>query len=145
MSMSFENPESWLLGLRAVLLLAAFSGFAWAMLASRRDTVRNFARLSAQHDQALGEIHRLAEKLGELGAQVHELSLPSPMVSRPAVAPAPLPPPSVTPSGARGYEMAIRMARGGASIDEIVASCGTTRAEARLLRRLHCAAGAHAA
>ena len=45
----------------------------------------------------------------------------------------------------RGYEMAIRMARGGASIDEIVAGCGTTRAEARLLRRLHCAAGAHAA
>jgi hypothetical protein len=37
----------------------------------------------------------------------------------------------------RGYETAIRMARGGASVDEIVASCGTTRAEAKLLRRLH--------
>jgi hypothetical protein len=41
--------------------------------------------------------------------------------------------------------MAIRMARGGASIEEIVASCGTTRSEARLLRRLHCAGGATAA
>jgi len=142
--MSIENPETWLLGLRAVLLLTAFVGFAWALLASRRDTARNFARLSTQHDQALKEIHQLAGKLNELGAQVHELSLPSPMVSRPAPAPA-APPPSATPSGARGYEMAIRMARGGASIDEIVASCGTTRAEARLLRRLHCAAGAHAA
>ena len=37
----------------------------------------------------------------------------------------------------RGYEMAIRMARGGASVEEIAESCGTTRAEARLLRRLH--------
>jgi len=144
--MSIQNYETVLLALRAALLLLAFTGFAWALIASRRDTARNFARLSAQHDQALQEIQRLAEKLTELAGQVHELSLPSPMVSRPAPAAVPAAPqPSVTPSGARGYEMAIRMARGGASIDEIVASCGTTRAEARLLRRLHCAAGAHAA
>jgi hypothetical protein len=148
--MSIENYETVLLGLRAALLLTAFAGFAWALLASRRDSARNFARLSAQHDQALTEIQRLAEKLNELAGVVHDLSLPSPMVARPAAAPAasPMPPvqqANITPSGARGYEMAIRMARGGASIDEIVASCGTTRAEARLLRRLHCAAGAHAA
>jgi len=145
--MSIENYETVLLGLRAALLLAAFAGFAWALLASRRDAARNFARLSAQHDLALTEIQRLSEKLGELAGQVHELSLPSPMVSRQAPTPAPAPSaqPSITPSGARGYEMAIRMARAGASIEEIVASCGTTRAEARLLRRLHCAAGAHAA
>lgn len=145
--MSIENYETVLWGLRAGLLLAAFIGFSWALLASRRDTVRNFAKLSAQHDQALIEIHQLAEKLTELSGQLHQLSLPSPMASRPtAPEPAPAAPqPSITPSGARGYEIAIRMARGGASIEEIVASCGTTRAEARLLRRLHCAAGAHAA
>jgi hypothetical protein len=148
--MSIENYETVLLGLRAALLLAAFAGFSWALLASRRDSARDFARLSAQHDQSLNEIQRLSEKLTELAAVVHDLSLPSPMVSRPAAAPTPAPAPaapqpSITPSGARGYEMAIRMARGGASIEEIVASCGTTRAEARLLRRLHCAAGAHAA
>ena len=67
------------------------------------------------------------------------------MVSRPAPVPAPAPMPTAAPSGARGYEMAIRMARGGASVEEIVGSCGTTRAEARLLRRLHNAAGADAA
>ncbi|MEJ0087874.1 MAG: DUF2802 domain-containing protein [Pseudomonadota bacterium] len=145
--MSMENYETVLLGLRAALLLLAFGGFAWALLAARRDSAANFARLSAQHDQALVEIQRLAEKLTELSSQVHDLSLPSPMVSRQAAAPAeaPQPLPGAAPSGARGYEMAIRMARGGASIEEIVASCGTTRAEARLLRRLHCAAGAHAA
>jgi hypothetical protein len=144
--MSIENYETVLLALRAGLLLLAFAGFTWALVAARRDSALHFSRLSAQHDQALNEIHRLGEKLTELAGQVHELSLPSPMVSRPAPAAAPVaPPPSVTPSGARGYEMAIRMARGGAGIDEIVASCGTTRSEARLLRRLHCAAGAHAA
>jgi hypothetical protein len=143
--MPIENPETWLLALRAALLLTAFIAFAWALRTSRRETALGFTRLSAQHAQALAEIQQLAAKLAELSAQVHELSLPSPMISRQAEPPAPPPQSSVTPSGARGYEMAIRMARGGASIDEIVAGCGTTRAEARLLRRLHCAAGAHAA
>ena len=145
--MTIENPETWLLALRAVLLLAAFAGFAWALLASRRDTALNFLRLSGQHTQALNEIQQLSVQLNELTAQVRDLSLPSPMVT-PRPVPAPVPPPqvaSITPSGARGYEMAIRMARGGASIDEIVTSCGTTRSEARLLRRLHCAGGATAA
>jgi hypothetical protein len=146
--MTFENHEIWLLVLRAGLLLAAFAGFAWALLASRRDTALGFLRLSTQHAQALGEIQQLSAQLHELSAQVRDLSLPSPMVTRPAPAPAPPPAPvvsSITPSGARGYEMAIRMARGGATIEEIVSSCGTTRSEARLLRRLHCAGGATAA
>ena len=145
--MTIENSEILFLVLRVSLLLAAFAGFAWALLASRRDTALNFLKLSSQHSQALGEIQQLSVQISELTAQVHDLSLPSPMVTpRSAPAPAPLPPPvSITPSGARGYEMAIRMARGGASVDEIVASCGTTRSEARLLRRLHCANGANAA
>lgn len=144
--MSFENPETWLLVLRTTLLLAAFAGFAWALIAARRDSAMNFLRLSSQHAVALAEIQQLSADLKELAGAVHELSLPSPMVTpRPEPAPMPAAVPNITPSGARGYEMAIRMARGGASIEEIVASCGTTRSEARLLRRLHCAAGATAA
>jgi len=144
--MSFEIPDSWLSALRIALLIAAFAGFAWALLASKRDIAMNFMNLSAQHAHALNEIQVLAGELRELSAQVRELSLPSPMVT-PRPAPAPPPAPvvtSITPSGARGYEMAIRMARAGATIEEIVASCGTTRSEARLLRRLHCASGAAA-
>jgi hypothetical protein len=143
--MTFENSETWLLVLRAGLLLAAFAGFAWALLASRRETALGFLRLSTQHAQALSEIQQLSEQIQELTAQVRDLSLPSPMVTRPAPAPPPAPVSSITPSGARGYEMAIRMARAGASLEEIVSSCGTTRSEARLLRRLHCAGGASAA
>jgi hypothetical protein len=101
--MSFENPETWWLAVRSGVLFMAFIAFAWALLASRRDTTLNFLRLSSQHDQALTEIHRLAEKLGELSAQVHELSLPFPMVSRSAPVAEAIQPVSVSPSGARGY------------------------------------------
>jgi hypothetical protein len=143
--MTFENPEIWFAALRAGLLLLAFAGFAWALLASRRDATTNFQGLCAQHAQALQEIQQLGVQLSELAAQVHELSLPAPVVSVRAEPPPPATMSTITPSGARGYEMAIRMARAGASIEEIVASCGTTRSEARLLRRLHCASGATAA
>jgi hypothetical protein len=145
--MNFEIPETWWLVLRAGLLLTAFAGFAWALLVARRDTALGFLRLSTQHTQALNEIQQLTAEIQQLAEQVRDLSLPSPMVTRPVPAPAPASAPvsSITPSGARGYEMAIRMARGGATIEEIVASCGTTRSEARLLRRLHCAGGASAA
>jgi hypothetical protein len=143
--MTFENPETWWLIARTALLLFAFVGFAWALLASRREAAMNFLRLSAQESRTQAEIQQLAAQLNEVLEQVRDLAMPSPIVTpRPEPVAAP-PVSSITPSGARGYEMAIRMARGGASIEEIVASCGTTRSEARLLRRLHCAGGANAA
>lgn len=40
-------------------------------------------------------------------------------------------------NGRAGYETAIRLANGGASIDELCASCSMTRSEAELLVRLH--------
>lgn len=134
--------EGTLFALRTLLLVGAFSGFAWALLAARRDTAAGFAQLAQQHMQALGEIQRLSERLAEFNDNVRQSQLPAPVaVARPAPPPAS----TITPSGARGYEMAIRLARGGASVEEIVANCGTTRSEARLLRRLHCAGGANAA
>lgn len=39
--------------------------------------------------------------------------------------------------GCAGYELAIRLAQSGASIDELCASCGMTRSEAELVVRLH--------
>ena len=147
--MSFDNLDTWWLIVRSAILVAAFLAFAWALLAQRRDASLSFGQLAAQHQQSLAEIHRLAEKVSDLAEQVRELSLPSPMTSqRLAAAAPPPPPPAPLPSASshgRGYEMAIRMARGGATIEDIVASCGTTRSEARLLRRLHCANGATAA
>jgi hypothetical protein len=148
--MSFDSLDTWWLIVRSALLVAAFIAFAWSLLASRRDASASFTTLATQHEQAIAEIRGLAEKVADLTEQVRELSLPSPVTSHRLAAAAPPPPPAPVPlpsasAHGRGYEMAIRMARGGASIEDIVSSCGTTRAEARLLRRLHCAGGATAA
>jgi len=143
--MNLENPETWWLIARSAVLLFAFGGFAWALVALRREAAMNFLRLSAQESRTQADIQQLKGQLEDLIAQVRDLSLPSPIVTPRPEPVAPPTIPTITPSGARGYEMAIRMARGGASIEEIVASCGTTRSEARLLRRLHCAGGATAA
>jgi hypothetical protein len=148
--MSFESPDTWFLILRSALIVAAFFVFARALLVSRRDTAVGFAQLAAQHTQALEQVQRLSAELKEIHSQVRELTLPSPVAShrlRAVAEPEFVPPPQPTAPQmpVRGYEMAIRMARGGASVEEIAESCGTTRPEARLLRRLHNASGADAA
>jgi hypothetical protein len=50
-------------------------------------------------------------------------------LERPAAAPSQAPSP--------GYQIAIRLARGGASCEELMSGCGLTLAEAELVRRLH--------
>jgi hypothetical protein len=129
-------------GLRALLLLAAFVGFAWALLSARRQAEQATAQVSARLDLALGEIRKLSGQLIVLGGSIESLGTRLTQAQAQAQAaqiqtPAPRPAPPAQNSNTRGYETAIRMARSGASVDEIVASCGTTRAEAKLLRRLH--------
>jgi len=132
--MHFE-PLDWMYGLRALLLLTAFAGFAWALLSARRQTAQNNAQLSARVETALGEIRKLSAQVAELGGTLESLGtrFQQAEAQRPVTTPAP----AAASGNTRGYETAIRMARSGASVDEIVASCGTTRAEAKLLRRLH--------
>ena len=132
--MHFELLD-WIYGVRALLLLVAFTGFAWALVSTRRQSAENNAQLAARLDTALGEIRKLSGQVIALGATLEALGtrLDQASAQRPAAAPAP----PAASQNTRGYETAIRMARSGASVDEIVASCGTTRAEAKLLRRLH--------
>ena len=122
--MHFELLD-WMYSLRALLLLAAFAGFAWALVSARRQTAQNNAQLCARLETALGEIRKLSGQVTELGGTLE--SLGTRLAQADAQRPVPAPPPAA----------AIRMARSGASVEEIVASCGTTRAEAKLLRRLH--------
>jgi hypothetical protein len=125
----------WIYGARALLLIAAFAGFAWALLSARRQSADGNAQLGARLDTALGEIRKLTGQVSALGGALESLGtrLHEANAQRPAPAPSPAP----ASVNTRGYETAIRMARSGASVEEIVASCGTTRAEAKLLRRLH--------
>ena len=135
--MHFES-DSWIFGLRTLLLLAAFAGFAWALVSARRKSEQVSALVAARLETALGEIRRLSGQVIALGGSVELLAThltQQAQVQPPAPAPRPAPP--AASGHTRGYETAIRMARGGSSVEEIVASCGTTRAEAKLLRRLH--------
>lgn len=132
--------SDWLLNaLRASLLIAAFLGFAWALVSSRRQAEQSGAQMAARLETALGEIRRLSGQVIALGGAVEVIGtqLTQAQAQAQASAPAPRTAPSQTSGNTRGYETAIRMARSGASVEEIVSSCGTTRAEAKLLRRLH--------
>jgi len=137
--MHFE-PDSWIFGLRTVVLLAAFAGFAWALVSARRQAEQASAQVAARLETALGEIRRLSVQVVALGVTVEAIDTrltEQAQAQAAAQVPAPRPAPSAASGNTRGYETAIRMARGGSSVEEIVASCGTTRAEAKLLRRLH--------
>jgi len=141
-----------ILGLRTLLLLAAFTGFSWAMLSARRQAADAHAQLAARLETALGEIRRLSGQMIALGgtvesvgtqiAQAHEQAQAKAQAQTLA---APRAAASNNGMNTRGYETAIRMARSGSSVEEIVANCGTTRAEAKLLRRLHECGGARRA
>jgi hypothetical protein len=125
----------WIYGLRALLLLAAFAGFAWALVSARRQAAEANAQMAARLEAAVGEIRRLSGQVIALGGSIESLGARLTQVQ--IQTPSPRPASPAANGNTRGYETAIRMARGGSSVEEIVASCGTTRAEAKLLRRLH--------
>ena len=142
-------------GLRTVMLLVAFAGFGWAMLSARRQAAEAHAQLAARLEAALGEIRRLSGQMialggsvDSLGAQITHAANEQAQAQLKAQAQAQAAPRAAAANNGmntRGYETAIRMARNGSSVEEIVANCGTTRAEAKLLRRLHECGGARRA
>ena len=142
-------------GLRTVMLLVAFAGFGWAMLSARRQAADAHAQLTARLETALGEIRKLSGQMIALGASVDSLGAQVTHAAREQAeaqaqvkAQAQAAPRAAAANNGmntRGYETAIRMARNGSSVEEIVANCGTTRAEAKLLRRLHECGGARRA
>ena len=135
--------DSSIYGFRTLLLVSAFAGFGWAMLSARRQAAEAHAQMAAKLESALVEIRRLSGQMIVLGGSVE--SVGTRLVQAQAEAQAQAQAHAVVTKTAgpahhqntRGYETAIRMARSGASVEEIVANCGTTRAEAKLLRRLH--------
>jgi len=119
--------------LRAALLLAAFAGFTWALLRMRREHAEQLDRVHTSQRELIAQVHALAERSAALATLV--TALPR-QVERVPEAPPPARARRDSPQ-VRSYETARRLARAGASIDEIVASSGLASSEARLLRRLH--------
>ena len=135
---SFGILEILLLGVRALGLFAAFGAFAWALLRMRRELAEQLERVQASQRELIVQTQALSERVAALATIVaSQPRRAEPLVETP-------PPPRVsTPrrdSGVRSYETAKRLARNGATVEEIVASSGVAGTEARLLRRLHGAA-----
>lgn len=125
--MTLPSAEFLLIAGRAVFLVFSFVVAAVSFTAWRRAARR-------QTDEVLTQSQLVLQRLAELEARVDgarsAIAQLAERLDRP-VAPAP----SHSPSP--GYQIAIRLARGGASREELMSGCGLTLAEAELVKRLH--------
>jgi hypothetical protein len=128
------NLEFWITTARIFALAVSLGAFGWALRRQRREFTGKLDEVLAAQQQARAETRVLAERVSALATLV--AALPARM-ERPVEAP---PPPPHRPrresSPVRSYETARRLARSGASVEEIVATCGLAGTEARLLQRL---------
>ena len=120
---------------RAFVIVAALIALGWALRRMRRESAEQWAQLLAVQQKTGTEIQTLAERVGALATLV--AAMPA-RLEQPVEAPRPAP--RREPSPVRSYETARRLARSGATVEEIVATCGVAGSEARLLQRLHGAA-----
>jgi hypothetical protein len=114
---------------RAALLLGAFWIFALAFSRWRRADERQMQHLATQLQRTFAEVRSLHETIAVMSARLDSLSERAESDARLV--------PAGTGSSSRGYDLAARLAKNGAAVDELVASCGLTRHEAELLSRLH--------
>jgi len=112
---------------RALILVAALLAFAVVFARWRSAGERDIRRVLDELEQSRGETRTLAAATEALLFRIGGLE--TKLEARTQVAePTPAP---------RGYELALRLARTGASVDEITETSGVTRREAELLARLH--------
>ncbi len=123
----------WIAVARVLAIVAALAAFAWALRRMRRESAEQLDTLIAAQQLARADIQALAEKVTALATLVaaHSGARRAPGGS-PASAHR-----AASPTPVRSYETARRLARSGATVEEIVATCGVAGTEARLLRRLH--------
>jgi alkylation response protein AidB-like acyl-CoA dehydrogenase len=129
--MTLPSTDFLLIAGRAVFLVFSFVVAAISFTAGRRATRRQTAEVLAQTQLVLQRLAELEARVDAVRATVAGLGE---RLERPAAA-------APSPSPSPGYQIAIRLARGGASREELMSGCGLTLAEAELVRRLH---GPHA-
>ena len=106
--------------IRAALLLAAFAGFTWALLRMRREHAEQLDRVHTSQRELIAQVHALSERTSALTTLIATLpkqvqpvqEAPQPLRSRREASPV------------RSYETARRLARSGATVEEIMATCG---------------------
>ncbi len=119
--------EILLLAGRAVFLVISFIVAAIAFTRWSRVSRR-------QGEELLAQTHTILQRTADLEARIDGArQLIEQLAERLERSPSA----TATPGSAPGYQIAIRLARGGASREELIASCGLSAAEAELVQRLH--------
>ena len=119
------DPDTLLLAARAVFLVFSFVLAAITFTAWRRTTRRQSERLLVHCEAILERLAALEARAESTSAAIAQVDERLERQSQLSSAPAP------------GYQIAIRLARGGASREELMSSCGLSLGEAELVRRLH--------
>ncbi len=114
---------------RALLLIGAFWVFAMAFMRWRRQDEHATQQLQAQLERSFNEIRSLHETVSVMSSRLDALSEHAETGAHLRAANG--------PTSDRGYDIAARLARNGAPIEELISTCGLTRHEAELLSRLH--------
>jgi alkylation response protein AidB-like acyl-CoA dehydrogenase len=117
-----------LIAARAVFLLFSFALAAVAFIRWRRTAQTQTAQLQANHQVILQRLADLEARVVATNVAVSQLGermeRPQQLTAAPAAA-------------APGYQIAIRLAKGGASREELMSGCGLSIHEAELVHRLH--------
>jgi hypothetical protein len=112
---------------RALFLVLGFALAAIAFMRWRRATERSIVLFAEQNALLLEKLAGIETRIDAAQASFNELKQHVADLNRTTT--------STTHSPS--YQIAIRMARSGAVLDELVTSCGLTRQEAQLVQRLH--------
>lgn len=115
---------------RAVFLLFSFIIAAVTFTAWRRAT-------RTQTEQVISQTNTVLQRLASLEARVDATKITVSELGERLERPAAVPSTGSSP----GYQMAIRLAKNGASREDLMAGCGLSLAEADLVQRLHGSSG----
>lgn len=113
---------------RAVFLVFSFILATIAFVRWRRATMAQTEIVLANHAVVLQGLADLEARVDATNVTVSQLVE---RLRKPQQVASP------TPVATPGYEIAIRLAKGGASRDELIAGCGLSASEAELVHRLH--------
>jgi hypothetical protein len=164
--MNLPSVEFMMIAARGIVLLLALATLAWAILRWRRDTTRDAQRMFEQLDLVRAELLQLQSQVHVAPPapsaiaqyQTHQsiapvnyapatpamrTSYPDFEAERKVITESRRPasetvkPKNLTNAAPRGYEVASRLARSGATVEELVNTCALSRNEAELMVRLH--------
>jgi alkylation response protein AidB-like acyl-CoA dehydrogenase len=131
--MTVPSVDMLLIAGRAVFLVFSFTLATVAFIRWRREIEVQTERVLAKHDTVL---QRLADLEARVDATNGAIARLGERIQRPQQ----LAPTTAAPA-APGYQIAIRLAKGGASCAELVSGCGLSTHEAELVHRLHAPQG----